>query len=453
MRRLVPALLILLGTLALAAVLSWWMLPTVVQALPGQVRVRLPEELVRAVTTPLPTALPAPSVEPEDIQLTAVSAIVEPVATPTVTPATAPTTIVTVIAAQPAANERFTATPTATPTKTPTATATVEPLPATVHLEGMEITPQSLNNCGPTNLSINLNYYGLETTQFDVAEIVKPHYDDRNVSPQELVKYANEYTDLQASLFSGGDLTLLKKLLAAGFPVVIEKGYEPDWQGWMGHYLTLIGYNEADATFLTMDTFLGPWDGTGRTYHYEEIEKYWEHFNNTFFLVYPPRQAETLLAIISPHLIDPVIMWQHAAATAQQSINDEPENAFAWFNLGSSYTELGQLSNDPKFFKAAATAFDQARLLGLPPRMLWYQFQPYIAYLETGRVDDVLTLTATIRDHQGGDKVEETFFYRGRALQALGNEKDAAFNYRRALEIKPGYQEAREALAAVAANR
>ena len=451
MRRIIPVLLLGVGLLVLAAVLSWWMLPAVVQALPGQVRVRLPEELIRAVTTPLPTALPAPRVEPEEIQLTAVSAIVEPIATPTL--AAVPQTPETVSATEPAASERVTATPSGAPTKTPTATATVEPIPSKVHLEGMEITPQSLNNCGPTNLSINLNYYGLETTQFDVAEVVKPHYDDRNVSPQELVNYTNEYTDLQASRFSGGDLTLLKKLLAAGFPVVIEKGYEPDWQGWMGHYLTLIGYDEADATFLTMDTFLGPWDSTGRTYHYEEIENYWQHFNNTFFVVYPPQQAETLFEIINPQLLDPVIMWQHTAATAQHNIDTDPQNAFAWFNLGSSYTELGQLNNDPRFFKAAATAFDQARLIGLPPRMLWYQFQPYIAYVETGRLDDVLTLTATIRDHQGGDKVEETFYYRGQALQALGNEKDAAFNYQRALEIKPEYQEAREALAAITANR
>jgi tetratricopeptide (TPR) repeat protein len=220
----------------------------------------------------------------------------------------------------------------------------------------------------------------------------------------------------------------------------------------MGHYLTLIGYDEADASFVAMDTFLGPWDGTGRAYRYEDIEQYWEHFNNTFFVVYPPRQAETVLAIIGPRMVDPQIMWQQAAAAAQQSIDADPQNAFAWFNLGSSYTELGQLTNDPKFFKAATTAFDQARLIGLPPRMLWYQFQPYIAYVETGRIDDVLTLTATIRDHQGGDKVEETFFYRGQALQASGNAKDAAFNYRRALEIKPDYPEARQALAA-AANR
>jgi tetratricopeptide (TPR) repeat protein len=309
-----------------------------------------------------------------------------------------------------------------------------------------------MNNCGPTNLTINLNYYGSGVTQQEIASVVKPHYDDRNVSPDELVGYANEFTPLRASLFFGGDLPLLKELLAAGFPVVIEKGYEPDWQGWMGHYLTLFGYDDGEESFLAMDTFLGPWDSSGRDYSYEEIRENWQHFNNAFFVVYPVEREEDFLQIIDPELADPLAMWQGAAEDAQRAVDSDPENAFAWFNLGSSYTSLGDLTRDYQYYEAAAAAFDQARLIGLPPRMLWYQFKLYEAYLAVGRFDDVLTLTATIRDHQGGDKVEETFYYRGLALQDYGNEEDAAYNFRRALEIKPGYTVAENALDRLAQN-
>jgi len=434
--------------LLLAALLAFWMLPTMVQALPGQVRVRLPEELLRAVTKPLPTALPAPSVIPAEIQLTVESIVAAPLTISSATPT--PRTEQSATPAKTAAPDLPAATPTLAATRIPpTATATAVAIPTAALLQGMEITPQKLNNCGPTNLSLNLNYYGLESTQFDVAGVVKPHYDDRNVSPQELVSYTNNHTDLRASQYSGGDLLLLKQLLAAGFPVVIEKGYEPDWQGWMGHYLTLTGYDEVTSSFLTMDTFLGPWDGSGRPYTYDEIEEKWQHFNNTFFVVYPPQQEEEFLALIGPELGDPLSMWQHTAEQAQQQINTDPENAFAWFNLGSSYSELGEITADPQFHSAAAAAFDQARLIGLPTRMLWYQFQPYVAYLAADRIDDVLTLTATIRDNQGGDKVEETFYYRGRALQAQGNTEDAIYNYRRALELKPHYLEAQGALDAI----
>lgn len=75
--------------------------------------------------------------------------------------------------------------------------------------------PQKLNNFGPATLSINLNYYGRNTTRFDVAVVVKPQYDDRNVSPQELVDYTNNHTDLRAALYRSGDLDLAKQLIAA----------------------------------------------------------------------------------------------------------------------------------------------------------------------------------------------------------------------------------------------
>ena len=440
MKRIIQGVLIVTSILLLAALLTLWMLPTVVQALPGQVRVRLPEELLRAVTTPLPSALPTPDIAPVEIQLTAEAVSL-------VTP-------VTVTMAFTRQHEEFAKAVTTVPATSQTSVSptlrpspTSNPLPTTVLLQGMKVMPQKLNNCGPTNLSINLNYYGMETTQFDVADVVKPHYDDRNVSPQELVDYANEHTRLRASLYSGGDLRLLKQLLAAGFPVVIEKGYEPDdWQGWMGHYLTLVGYDDSASIFITMDTFLGPWDSSGRPYSYSEIEQKWEHFNNSFFVLYEPQQKERFLQIIGTELNNPTAMWRQAAAKALQSIEAEPQNAFAWFNLGSSYSQLGELTEDGRFSAAAITAFDQARLLGLPTRMLWYQFQPYVAYLAGSRIDDVLTLTATILDDSGGRDVEETYFYRGKALEAQGDLQAAAFAYRRALELNPHYQDAQYAL-------
>ena len=304
MKRVIQGFLILLSLLLLAALLAVSLLPAAVRALPSDIRARLPEDLLRAVTTPLATALPAPAMAPERIQLTAETiGLVSPT---TATPTLIPEEEVWVTAVT---TDLPTGEVEASPTLIPS--PTTNPLPAAVRLAGMEVEPQKLNNCGPTNLSMNLNFYGMETTQFDVAAVVKPHYDDRNVSPQELVDYTNEHTPLRAALFSGGDLALLKTLLAAGFPVVIEKGYEPDnWQGWMGHYLTLTGYDDAASSFITMDSFLGPWDSSGRAYAYADIEQKWEHFNNTFFVLYESEQEAAFSAIIGPGLSDPPAMWQ-----------------------------------------------------------------------------------------------------------------------------------------------
>ena len=163
------------------------------------------------------------------------------------------------------------------------------PLPGRALISGLTVVPQKFNNCGPANLSIVLDYWGAPDTQSDIAAAIKPHYDDRNVSPEELAAYVREHTALEAAVYRGGSIDLLRRLLAAGFPVIVEKGYEPnDWQGWMGHYLTLNGYEDRPGQFVGLDTFLGPWDSSGRPISYDDLTAYWAHFNNAFLVVYHP---------------------------------------------------------------------------------------------------------------------------------------------------------------------
>ncbi len=419
------------------AVCAWWLLPRFVAALPAEVRVRLPEEVARLIITPLPTALPAPE------------------GTRSVAVITIPATATAVPTATPRLSTLATAMPTAvdqsTPLPSPTAPPSPSPTPALpqrVLLDGLQITPQKLNNCGPTNLSIALAYHGVAVDQFDVAAVVKPHYEDRNVSPEELADYVNNHTALRANLYVGGNLTLLRQLIAAGLPVIVEKGFEPDWQGWMGHYLTLYGYDTTAATFTSLDTFLGPWDNSGRVDADAALDGYWNDFNRTFLVIYRPEEA-TMVAEIVGELADPAVMWQTAAAQAQTAIEQDAGDPFAWYSLGSSLYHRWQLEGDPALLASATAAFDQARLTGLPPRMLWYQFDLYAAYLAHGRVEDVLTLTQTILDGTGGPHVEETFLYRGHALLANGDAEGARRAYSRALELKPGFTAAAEALRAL----
>jgi len=120
-------------------------------------------------------------------------------------------------------------------------------------------------------MTINLGFYGNETTQEEAAAFLKPNWQDRNVSPWQMVDYVNEMSDMRAFVGSGGDLDLLKRLIANGFPVVIEKGYELPREGWLGHYLTIFGYNDEAAEMVSLDTNLGPWDGSGRYDSYEDI--------------------------------------------------------------------------------------------------------------------------------------------------------------------------------------
>ncbi|GJM40451.1 MAG: hypothetical protein DHS20C20_07330 [Ardenticatenaceae bacterium] len=427
----------------IAAILFLLIAPPLVRALPGEFRVRLArlplgETLLDIGVTPLPTALPAPA------NVVAQSQIVIPtVGLPTEVATAAPTAVPTE-AAETAATPLSTLQPTNTPSPTPSPTAI--PLPRQARIEGLKIMPQGFNNCGPANLTINLNFYGNITTQAEAAGFLKPNREDRNVSPWQMVDYVNEQTDLRAFVGSGGDLELIKRFLANGLPIVIEKGYELPSEGWLGHYLTMFAYDDDKQEFLSLDTNLGPWDGSGRVDSYETINYYWQQFNYTFFVVYPPEKEELVQSLLGPEMVEPGTMWRRAAEKAQAEIDADPENGFAWFNLGTSLTRLGEMTGDAAFYENGAAAFDQARLVGVPPRIVWYQFRPYIAYMKVGRFQEMIDLADAVLETQGGRNVEETYLYKGHALAFLGDGSGAVTAYEEALRLNENFYPAQWAL-------
>jgi tetratricopeptide (TPR) repeat protein len=438
--RLRRASLVLTGLILLLVTVL--MLPLAARMLPGQIQEQIPDPLWALVETPLPTALPAAQVTAVPIA----ADIFQPV-TATPTAVSEPTATFTPVATE-AAVDTPTATilPTETPTTTPSPTPTSTP-PPTAYIDGLRIIAQTFNNCGPANLAMVLNYFGHNVSQAEVGGVVRPIREDANVSPWELSAYANDHTPLAAGYYAGGDIELLKRLVAAGFPVIVEKGYMPSERlGWMGHYLTLVGYDDAGQTFTGMDSYLGPWDSSGRTVSYDELLTFWEQFNYTVIVVYPPEDRDQVETLLGPDMLDRETMWRLAGQRAQTAVTADPDNPFAWFNLGTNLTRLGDLTGNQLYFDNAAAAFDQARSIGLPWRMLWYQFEIYNAYLATERYEDVIAL-ANITVSGAGDRIiEESFLYRGHAYRALGNLAQARLDYRQALSLNPNFAAAQTAL-------
>jgi tetratricopeptide (TPR) repeat protein len=433
-------LLGLLGLLIVGGVGIYLTYPRLIMKAHGRFPAAVPDSWLYLIATPLPTALPAPTMAADSNQLSEISNQLEQII------ATAPpsptATLLPTVTPQAQTTEFPSPTPEPTATSTPLP-PTATPLPTAVRLENIDIIPQKFNNCGPANLTITLGYHGVEVDQLDVGEQIKPNYDDRNVSPWELVDYVNNETALQARYFVGGNVELLKQLIAAGYPIIIEKGLYPNaWEGWMGHYLTVIGYDDATQEFISLDTFLGPWDGSGQRDSYETVDEFWQQFNHTFILLFPPEDESEILALLPPELADQTAMWQQTAVRNQQLTTTQPDNPYAWFNLGSSLTHLAHLRNDDTLYASAAAAFDQARTVGLPWRMLWYQFEPYEAYLMNGRTDDIFTLSDAILSTEGGQNVEETFLYRSFAYAALGDEANAEAALTIALELNPNVETA-----------
>ena len=101
-------------------------------------------------------------------------------------------------------------------------------------------------------------------------------------------------------------------------------------------------------------------------------------------------------------------------------------------------------------YAEATQAYDRARELGLPQRMLRYQFGPFFAYFHTGRIDDLMTLTEYAL--QRTPNAEEALLWRGWGLYRQGKTAEAIASFRRALEENPNYLDAQYALDFVQEN-
>lgn len=346
--------------------------------------------------------------------------------------------------------------PTETALPTPTVTITATPVPERVVLKGVRYEDQHgrYNYCAPANLAMALSYWGWQGDRDVVGPILKPDPKDKNVMPYEMADYVETNTELQVTVRVGGDLELLKRLIAAGFPVLVEKGtYLTDLSGvksWMGHYEVVTGYDEGRSIFIAQDSYSGPdFEVT-----FDAMERGWRAFNSIYLLIYTPEKEAQVFALLGPDA-DETSNIQRAAQKASEEIFalEGIDRYFAWFNRG---TNLYQLQD----YAGAADAYDQAFQVypsipeaERPWRMLWYQTGPYFAYFHAGRYWDVLSLAeTTLNTLQSEKNIEETYYWRGMAKAALGDTAGAIEDYRLALDYHVGFEPAEYQLSQLGAS-
>lgn len=343
--------------------------------------------------------------------------------------------------------------PTAAPEPSPSPTVAPTPIPEKILLTGLVHEYQQMNNCGPATLSMLLSYWGWQGDQRDTRRYLRPNFanvDDKNVNPQEMVDFVENETGLQALVRVGGDAATLKRLVAAGFPVIVEKGFQPPKEDWMGHYEAISGYDDPRDRFIAQDSYIMP----DFPLPYEDIQdRWWRDFNYVFVVAFPPERAAEALAILGP-LADPSTSYQMAADKARDETTrlQGRDLFFAWFNLGANLTHLED-------YTGAAQAFDQAFAIyaGLPEserpwRTMWYRQEPYQAYYQNGRYQDVITLADTTLAFLAKPILEESLYWRATAKEALGNIDGAIADYQRAYTINPTSTAAGEQLRRLGAS-
>lgn len=336
---------------------------------------------------------------------------------------------------------------TSIPDRTATPNVTPTPLPSQVALSGVRYQDQHglWNYCAPATLAMALSFWGWQGDRLDTGKALKPFDEDLNVMPYEMANYVTQYTQLAVVVRQGGTFSLIKQLVANGYPVMIEKGpiikeASTGQHTWMGHYNLITGYDDAKQEFIAQDSYYAP----DYPISYDQILQEWRSFNYVFLVIYPPEQQANVFALLGDYA-DERTSDQIAAQKASNEIASETgiNLFFAWFNRGTSLVSLQD-------YYGAANAYDQAFLLlsSLPEgqvpkkvmRIIWYQTGPFFAYYYTGRYQDVIDLANTaIGIASRGPFLEESFYWRARARAALGDTAGAIDDLQTSLKYHPEF--------------
>lgn len=314
------------------------------------------------------------------------------------------------------------------------------PLPAIkglatrVYLNNVKHDWQTWNNCGPTTTSMALSYYGVRIPQLTAAAALKPNPKDVNVSPDQIVAYIRNQ-GLGAQVRVNGNRDVLVALLNAGIPVIAEQWIN-DYGG-MGHYRLATGYDLSKGTVTFDDSFYGP----DRVWSMDEFEGHWSEFDTSriYIPVYRRDQAALVASILGPDA-DDATMWVRAEAGARANLEVFGDEGRVWYALGEALLHQDRVAE-------AVSAFERGYAVGLPWRYYWYQFGHFEALAAAGRWQRLLELTDSVLET--APMHEEMYYYRGLALQNLGDTAGAREAYNAALANNGYMAQARAALQAL----
>jgi tetratricopeptide (TPR) repeat protein len=238
----------------------------------------------------------------------------------------------------------------------------------------------------------------------------------------------------------GGNWQLIRRLVAAGFPVVIETSVQVRGETipWAGHNRLVIGYD--GDVILTYDSYLGAGRGQGYRVPQAELDEAWRHMNRDYLVLYPTERGPEVAAILGPHWrVDQSVALAQRVALAELASN--PNDVYAQYNLGATYAAMGRYSE-------AAAAIDEAlRIGGLPVRFFWYRFGLFEAYYYTGRYNELVWFAETTLKNMGSPRgTEELYYWLGLGYAATGRQGEAIAQLAQAIAVNPRFRPAIEAL-------
>ncbi len=297
---------------------------------------------------------------------------------------------------------------------------------------------QTYNNCGPAALSMALSYYGVNKSQAQLGEELRPYQipggdnDDKSVTLEEVAEKSKEY-GLTPFLRPNGNNEIIKKFIASDIPVVARTWLKEGDD--IGHYRIIKGYDDTTNEFIQDDSL----QGKNLRYSYDSFDRIWDKFNYQYLVLVPENKLSIAKQIIGEDL-DEKIAWKKAVDLSKQKILENPNDYTAGFNLSVAYYKLGDYQKSVEEFEKV-----QSRL---PFRTLWYQIEPILAYYQLGNYNRVIQISDQILGYHNR-AYSELYILKGNIYLKQGNKEAARTEFQKALQYNKNLTAAQEALSSL----
>jgi uncharacterized protein len=177
---------------------------------------------------------------------------------------------------------------------------------------------QSFNNCGPAALSMTLSYYGINISQAELGQQLRPYQipggnnDDKSVTLEELAKKGEAY-DLIAYHRPNGNPELIKQFINYDIPVITRTWLHENED--IGHFRVMKGFDERTKEFIQDDSY----ENKNLRYSYETFNTLWEKYNYEYLVLVPKDKQQIAEEILGENK-DEIIAWKNAVQLSQKQI-------------------------------------------------------------------------------------------------------------------------------------
>lgn len=309
------------------------------------------------------------------------------------------------------------------PSSTPTTSPTPFPTPTIIPSKTLQTDYhvfQSFNNCGPAAMSMALRFYGINKSQGELGQQLRPYQntagnnDDKSVTLSELAEKSKEF-DLVPYHRPAGTIQTIKQFISLGYPVIARTWLKPTDD--IGHFRVIKGYTE--NTLIQDDSL----QGKNLSYSIAEFNEIWKKFNYEYLVLVPEDRKKEAERILGENLNESVA-WQKAVKLSEEELAKNPDDIYTRFNLSTALYRVGN-------YKRSVEEFEKVESR-LPFRTLWYQIEPILSYYELGNYDRVFAITERVLNYHNR-AFSELYLLRGNSYLKLGNKSAAQEEFQKAI--------------------